>query len=117
MTKENIKINARLRRRMKIRAKIRGTSECPRLSVFKSNAGMYLQLIDDSNGKTLASAHSREVKKKTDKGDLSFQLGRLIGEKAIAKKITNVVFDRGGYRYHGRIKSAADGAREAGLIF
>ena len=107
----------RARRKNKIRAKVNGTIARPRLSVFRSNTSMYLQLVDDVSGKTLASAHSREIKTKGKKVEISFSLGKLLGEKAIAKNVTEVVFDRGGYRYHGRVKAAADGAREAGLKF
>ena len=125
MNKEKSKVLKRTRRQLKIRAKISGTAQRPRLSVFKSNADMYMQLIDDTIGKTLVSAHSREVKlSKSDKKDgegrkvlVSFGLGKLIAEKAKDKKITKAVFDRGGYRYHGRVKSAADGARAGGLEF
>jgi large subunit ribosomal protein L18 len=112
------------RRRKKIRVKITGTKERPRLSVFRSNIDTYIQLIDDSTGKTLINANTKEIKKtkkdKNDKGGKvgrSFELGKLIAKKAIEKKITEVVFDRGGYKYHGRIKAIADGAREGGLKF
>lgn len=115
MDKNIIKNLKRQRRRQKIRAKIFGTKDCPRLNVFKSNTGLRLQIIDDLAGKTLVSAESREIKKKSEKAD--FELGRLIAEKAKAKKISQVVFDRGGYKYHGRIKAMADGAREGGLKF
>lgn len=125
MNKEKSKLLKRTRRQLKIRAKVSGTAACPRLSTFKSNAGMYLQLIDDMTGKTLVSAHSREVKsgksdKKEDAGKkiaVSFELGKLLAAKAKDKKITKATFDRGGYRYHGRVKAAADGARAGGLEF
>ncbi len=123
MNKEKSKVLKRIRRKSRIRAKISGTKECPRLSVFKSNAGMYLQLINDESGETIVSAHSREIKlNKAEKKDetgrkmlVSFELGKLIAQKAKDKKVSKVIFDRGGYRYHGRVKSAADGAREGGL--
>jgi large subunit ribosomal protein L18 len=105
------------RRKARVRAKISGTSSCPRLSVFRSNRGMYVQLIDDQKGQTLVSAHSKEIKEKSDKTGVSSALGKLIAEKAIAKKIEDVVFDRSSYRYHGRVKALADGAREGGLKF
>lgn len=113
------------RRRNRIRAKVSGTKRCPRLSVFKSNAGMYLQLIDDEAGKTLISAHSQEVKLSKgerqqgpgEKTAVSLALGKLLAEKAKSKKITRVVFDRGGNKYHGRVKAAAEGARAGGLEF
>lgn len=108
-----------IRRHKRIRAKISGTALKPRLSVFKSNKGMYLQLIDDSTGKTLFSANFKELKgfDKIKKVEQSFALGKLLGEKAVKANINETVFDRGGYKYHGRVKAVADGAREAGLKF
>jgi large subunit ribosomal protein L18 len=131
MKKEKIKILKRNRRRARIKAKIKGTKGCPRLSLFKSNKELYLQLIDDIDGKTLISAHSKEIKdvnfdekdknnKKeiiSRKVNIGHELGKLIAQKAISKKIERVVFDRGGYRYHGRVKAVANGAREGGLKF
>lgn len=104
------------RRHLKVRAKIEGNSARPRLNVFRSNRGMFLQIIDDVEHKTLVSAASAEVKAKT-KVELGFELGKLIAQKAKDKKISAVVFDRGSYRYHGRVKAVADGAREGGLLF
>jgi large subunit ribosomal protein L18 len=121
MKKNNYKSVKRDARRSRIRAKISGDSIRPRLSVFRSNAGMYLQLIDDSAGITIASAHSSEIKGKPASGDrkgktaVSFELGKLLASKAAKKKIESAVFDRGGYRFHGRVKAAAEGAREGGL--
>ncbi len=117
MNKNIAKILRKTRRHSKIRVKIKGTAKRPRLSVFRSNQAMYLQLIDDAKGKTLASAHSREIKSKGTKTSLGLELGKLIAAKALKQKIKNVVFDRGGYKYHGRVKAAADGAREGGLKF
>jgi large subunit ribosomal protein L18 len=124
MKKDKIKVAKRIVRKTRIRAKIAGTKTCPRLSVFKSNAGMNLQIINDTDSKTLVSAHSREIKVKGKKDEslsgkiaVSFALGKLLAAKAQEKKISQVVFDRGGYRYHGRVKAAADGAREGGLNF
>lgn len=117
MSKEKIKQQKRRKRHKKIRKRIKGTAKCPRLSVFRSNKGMYLQLIDDEKGKTLVSASSSEVKLKGAKKDISLELGKLIAGKAKDKKIKKAVFDRGGHRYHGRVKAAADGAREGGLEF
>lgn len=117
------KIEKRLKRRIKIRKKIAGTAVCPRLSVFRSNVGMFVQLIDDVTGKTLVSGSSRELKITKGEGELKgkilvgFELGKLLAEKAKAKQIEQVVFDRGGYKYHGRVKSLAEGAREGGLQF
>jgi large subunit ribosomal protein L18 len=116
MDKSKEKQIKRDRRHAKVRAKIEGDAKRPRLSVFRSNQGMFLQLIDDQAGKTLASADSKEVKA-DNKVSNSFELGKLLAEKAKKAGITEVVFDRGGYQYHGRVKAAADGAREGGLIF
>ncbi len=118
MDKQKVKQYQRSRRRGRVRAKVSGTSKCPRLSVFRSNKGMYLQLIDDEKSKTLVSVHNKEAQKKKDKKvAISFELGKLIAKKALDKKIKKVIFDRGGYKYHGRIKAVADGAREGGLRF
>jgi large subunit ribosomal protein L18 len=118
MNKQKAQRAKQERRHNKVRAKISGTNERPRLSVFKSNAGLYLQLIDDEKGMTLVSAHSREIKAdKKKKVEISLELGKLLAKKAVEKKILSVVFDRGGYRYHGRVKAVADGARDGGLQF
>ena len=117
MDKIKEKRNKHITRHRRVRSKIIGTKKCPRLSVFRSNTGMYLQLIDDSSDKTLVSAHSREITKKEAKTVVGLELGKLIAKKAIDKKIKEVVFDRGGYKYHGRVKAVADGAREGGLKF
>lgn len=111
-----IKLIKRDRRRSKIRFKVRGTSERPRLSVFRSNTSVFLQIIDDTENKTIVSANMKEIKKGT-KTEKAKELGKVIAEKALAKKIKTVVFDRGGYKYHGRVQAVADGAREAGLEF
>ncbi len=117
MKKVKINQERRQRRHNRVRAKISGSATRPRLSVFRSNQGMFLQLINDDLGKTLVSANQTEIKSKGNKTELAFQLGKLIADKAKAKKISTVVFDRGSYRYHGRVKAVAEGAREAGLIF
>ncbi len=118
MSKTKDKTVKRERRHLKIRAKISGTAKCPRLSVFKSNTGMFLQLIDDRSGRTIVSANSKEIKgKKMAKAELAAALGALLAQKAKDAKISQVVFDKGGYKYHGRVKAAADAAREAGLQF
>ena len=104
------------RRRARVRAKISGTAERPRLSIFKSHMYMYAQVIDDTTGHTLASFDSRKVKGKTPR-DRAKEVGLGIATQALAAKITKVVFDRGGYLYAGKIKLVADGAREGGLIF
>jgi len=115
MDKNKAKQEQQARRHNRVRAKVTGTPARPRLSVFRSNQGMFLQLIDDLNQKTLASAGVKEIKQKTTKTDLGHALGLLIAEKAKAQKISRVVFDRSSYRYHGRVKAVAEGAREGGL--
>jgi large subunit ribosomal protein L18 len=114
--------NARLKRKERIRRKISGTPERPRLSVYKSLKHMVAQVIDDVSGRTLAHAStlSKELKGKLDEGDKKFaarQVGLLIAEKCKAAKIEKVVFDRNGFPYHGRIAAVAEGAREGGLEF
>lgn len=114
------KVVRRQKLRWRIRAKISGTAQKPRLSVFRSNNDIYAQLIDDVNGLTLAAANSRQKDiaaaggTKTEKAAM---VGKALAEKAKSLGLTACVFDRGGYLYHGRVKSLADGAREAGLIF
>lgn len=116
-----VKHSLRNRRRASIRRRLSGTSMRPRLAVFRSNKHIYAQIIDDSKGVTLASMSSKhkdfsagDAKTKTD---FSRIVGRMLGEKALAAGITTVAFDRAGYKYHGRVKALADGAREAGLEF
>jgi large subunit ribosomal protein L18 len=104
-------------RRKRIRATMSGTNTRPRLSVFRSTNHIYVQLIDDATGKTLTAASSKELKAKAKKVDVAAEVGKLAASKAKAAGITEVVFDRGGNRYHGRIKSLAEAAREAGLKF
>ena len=113
------KAKRRLRIRRSIRNKVSGTAQRPRLSVFRSNKFIYAQLIDDVNGVTLASSSSsvNEGGVTGTKSESSSSVGRDIATKALAQGITEVVFDRGGYLYHGRVKSLAEGAREAGLKF
>ncbi len=103
----------------RIRRKVRGTSERPRLAVFRSVANIYVQVIDDAAGRTLVSASSIEKGKRTNGGNLAAakSIGKLIAERAKEQGIQKVVFDRGGYLYHGRVKALADAAREAGLEF
>ena len=123
MLRKKIKINSRQRRHKRVRAKIFGTAKCPRLSVFRSNKYIYLQIIDDEKKKTIFSASDFELeskgkgKTKIIKTDKAYQAGELLAKKALKSKIKKVVFDRGGYKYHGRIKAAAEGARKAGLQF
>ena len=110
--------NARERRRRRIRGKVIGTAERPRLSVFRSNARIYAQIIDDTKGHTLAAASSVEAALRgQSKGDAATEVGKLVADRAKAAGVTKVVFDRGGYLYHGRVKALADAAREGGLEF
>lgn len=113
------KVSRRLRIKRGIRRKISGTSEKPRLSVFKSNKNIYAQLIDDINGHTLAFASSSELQSELNNTnqDLSKNVGKKLAEKATSNGIETVVFDRGGYLYHGNVKALAEGAREGGLKF
>ena len=113
----NIKLNRRQKIKKGIRLVLTGTTERPRLSVFRSNKAIYAQIIDDVQGITLTSASSVKATDKVNKTDMSRLIGKQIAEKAIAAGITQVVFDRNGYLYHGRVKSLAEGAREGGLIF
>ncbi len=106
------------RRHNRITAKMKGTAKVPRLCVFRSASHIYAQMIDDEQGKTILQAKDYEIKKKVEgKVALAQEVGKLIAEKAKEKKITSVVFDRGGYKYHGRVKALAEGAREGGLKF
>ena len=107
----------RITRHKRVRAKVLGSESKPRLCVFRSAAHIYAQLINDASGKTILAVNDVELKGKDKKADSAKKIGKLIGEKAIEKKITEVIFDRGGYRYHGRVKALAEGAREAGLKF
>lgn len=112
----NKKTEKRIRLKKKIRAKVNGTSECPRLSVFRSNQYIYAQLIDDSKAVTLVSSSDMEAKKGT-KTERAVAVGTEVAKLAQAKGITKVVFDRNGFKYTGRVKALADGARAGGLIF
>ncbi|WP_257658453.1 50S ribosomal protein L18 [Parapedobacter lycopersici] len=113
------KLSRRERIKKGIRKRLAGSAERPRLSVYRSNKGIYAQVIDDISGVTLVSASSlaKDFSTTGNKVEQSKAVGKLIGEKAIAAGISKVVFDRNGYLYHGRVKSLADGAREAGLDF
>ena len=114
------KVVRRQKLRWRIRARVSGTSSMPRLSVFRSNHDIYAQLIDDKTGTTLASANSRAKDIAAAQGtkvEKSAMVGKALAQKALALGITACVFDRGGYLYHGRVKSVADGAREGGLKF
>lgn len=104
-------------RHRRVRSRVSGVAERPRLSVFKANSHIYAQLIDDTVGKTLVAASSKDIKVKAKKSDIAKEVGKLVASKALAKSIKAVKFDRGGFSYHGRIKSLAEGAREGGLEF
>ena len=123
-----IKREKRIRRHKRVRAKIFGTSKVPRFCVFRSNKHIYGQLIDDEKGKTLLSVSDfkigkLKIKKEKEKIERkakiarAYEIGKMIAEKALEEKIKKVVFDRGGYKYHGRVKAVAEGARDAGLLF
>ncbi len=116
---QKIKQEKKGKRRKRIRAKIFGVQEKPRMSVFKSLKHLYVQLINDEEGKTLLSAsdYSLKNKDKKTKKEISKELGKLIAKKALENKIDKIVFDRSGYKYHGIIKNLAEGAREGGLKF
>jgi large subunit ribosomal protein L18 len=107
----------RVRIKKSIRSKVTGTAEKPRLSVFRSNTGVYAQIIDDMAGKTLVSASSKEVESQGLNVEISKHVGLKLAEKAVTNGISTVVFDRGGYLFHGKVKALAEGAREGGLKF
>jgi len=115
----------RERRHKRVRAKVKGTSIKPRLCVFRSNKHIYVQAIDDAKGKVLTSASDREIKKVpsetkkqfSSKVAMAFEVGKLIAQKLQKLNINSAVFDRGGYKYHGRVKAVAEGARAGGLKF
>jgi large subunit ribosomal protein L18 len=107
----------RIIRHKRVRSRVVGALERPRLAVFKANQHIYAQLIDDGAGKTLAQASSLEIKSKAKKSEIAKEVGKLIATKAAAKNIKAVKFDRGGFAYHGRVKALAEGAREGGLEF
>ncbi len=116
----NVNKNAmRLKRHVRVRGKISGTPECPRLNVFRSNANIYAQIIDDVNGVTLVSASTldKEFEGAAGNCEAAKKVGLVLAERAKAKGIEQVVFDRGGYIYHGRVAALAEGAREGGLDF
>jgi large subunit ribosomal protein L18 len=108
----------RLKRRRRVRAKIHGSAERPRISVFRSNRGIFAQLIDDDGGRTLASVNWTESELRgLGRMEQATRAGALLAERAKAAGVETAVFDRGGYKYHGRVKALADGAREGGLTF
>ena len=118
MIKQNNRNKVRKARHIRVRNKIQGTSDVPRLNVFRSNSNIFAQIIDDREGKTLVSASSIDKELKLTNGgnvEAATKVGELIAKRAKKSKITKVVFDRGGYLYHGRVKALADAARENGL--
>lgn len=122
MISKEDKNKARLKRHLRVRKKITGTTERPRLNIFRSAKHMYAQIIDDTNGVTIAAASTqdKELRESVDNGgnvEAAKKVGQLIAERAKAKGLDKVVFDRGGYLYHGRVQALADAAREAGLEF
>lgn len=114
-----IKQEKRYRRHKRIRARIKGTKDRPRISIFRSNNHIFVQLIDDDKGKTLVSSNDLEIKgkKKLTKIEIAKEIGKEIAKKALAQKIKKAVFDRGGYKYHGKVKAIAEGARQGGIKF
>jgi large subunit ribosomal protein L18 len=108
----------RLRRRRRVRARVTGTTQRPRLSVYRSNRGVFAQLIDDDKGHTVAAVNWIEPElRKLTASEQAKRAGELLAERAKAAGVESCVFDRGGYRYHGRVKALAEGAREGGLVF
>ena len=112
-----LKREKRQRRHSRVRSIVSGTGSRPRLSVFRSNTGIYAQIIDDTSHKTVVAVSSKEITGKLNKTESASSIGKLLAEKAQKQNISQVVFDRGGYKYHGRVKALADAAREAGLQF
>lgn len=116
--KLKIKQAIKARRQNRIRAKISGSAKCPRLNVYRSLKHIFAQLIDDTDGQTLVSVSDFEIQsKKGKKTDKAKEVGLLLAKKALAKKVSQVVFDRAGFKFHGRVKAVAEGAREGGLKF
>lgn len=111
------KTERRLKIKTRVRGKVHGTSECPRLSVFRSNKQIYAQVIDDETGKTLAAASSLKMEEKLPKKEIAAKVGGLIAQNAKEAGVEKVTFDRNGYLYHGRVKELADAARKGGLKF
>ena len=109
--------NLRIRRHKRIRARVFGTMETPRLCVFRSNKHIYGQIVDDTRGHIIVAVSDKGIKQKAGKVGVAHGVGKLLAEKAIKNKIKKLVFDRGGYKYHGRVKAFAEGAREGGLEF
>lgn len=111
------KIESRIRRKKRVRSKVYGTPDRLRMSVYKSNSHIFVQLIDDEKGMTVVAGSDTEIKEKGKMTEKALAVGELLAKKAIAKKMKKVVFDKNGYKYHGVIKAVADGARKGGLEF
>ena len=111
------KLEKRIKIKKRIRGKIKGTKECPRLTVYRSNKQIYAQVIDDISGETLASASSLKIEDKLPKKEIAAKVGELIAQNALEAGIETIAFDRNGYLYHGRVKELANAARKAGLKF
>jgi len=111
------KHDRREKRKRRVRGKINGTSDRPRLSVFRSNRHIYAQLIDDEEGKTLVAASDFDLEEGGSNKEVAFKVGQCLAEKANDQNIGKAVFDRGGYKYHGRVEAVADGVRDGGLDF
>ena len=111
------KLEKRLKIKKRVRGKIEGTKECPRLTVYRSNKQIYAQIVDDIAGQTLASASSLKIEEKLPKKEIASKVGELIAQKAKEAGVENVAFDRNGYLYHGRVRELANAARKAGLKF
>jgi large subunit ribosomal protein L18 len=117
MNRQILKRTKRVRRHNRVRANVSGSDSRPRLAVYRANQHIYAQLIDDTAHKTIGSVSSMSLKMKGTKSEIAAAVGTAIAKKALDVKITEVVFDRGGYKYHGRVKALADSARAAGLKF
>lgn len=107
----------RIKRHKKIRKTIQGNKKIPRLSIFRSSRYIYAQVIDDSKSEVIFAVTEKEINKKGTKTEKAYEVGKILAEKALKKKIKAIVFDRGGYQYHGRVEALAKGAREGGLQF
>jgi large subunit ribosomal protein L18 len=117
MNKQKQKFVSRISRHKRLRAKVSGTSDCPRIAVFKSNQFTSVQVVDDVARKTLFSLSTKDIKGKKNKTEKAIQMGEALADKIKEKGIEKVVFDRGGFKYHGRVKGVADGLRKSGLKF
>ena len=116
MTKKSPR-EQRITRHKRIRARVKGTAKCPRLSVFRSQKHLYAQLVDDMEGKVITAISDLKVKKTLTRVENATSMGKLLAKAAKDKGVSTIVFDRGGYKYHGSVKALAEGAREGGLVF